>query len=75
MGRKTHEIGRLIVEMASRYGDDDEDVVRLRLELAALESVTAIYKEIRETTTKNLPLKETARKRYLKSVSVDSFNR
>jgi hypothetical protein len=74
MGKKTREIGRLIAEMASRYGDDDEDVGRLRLELAALESVTAIHKEIRETTTKKLPLKETARKRYLKSVSVDSLN-
>jgi len=75
MARKTLKIGRLVARLASRYGDEDEDVVRLRMDLAEIEAVEAIHEEHRISTAKRIPLKVTARKLYLKSVSIDAVNR
>ena len=75
MGKKSRKFGRLVARLAARYGDDDEDVVRLRMELAVLEAAEAIREEPHVPTPKSLPSKVTARTLYLKSVSIDNVHR
>ncbi len=37
MGSKTNKLQRVVQKLANQYGTDDEDVVRLKSELAVLE--------------------------------------
>jgi len=73
MGKKTNEIRHLLIELASRYGDGDEDVMRLRLELSALESAKVLHKERRKSAANRWPRKVKAKELYLASKSGDGF--
>jgi hypothetical protein len=73
MGKRTNELDRVIIELASRYGNNDEDVICLKLELAALAAVKVAPKERRKSTTNQMPFKVTAKKLYLESVSADGY--
>lgn len=39
MGKKTEKLQRVVKKLANRYGDGDEDVVRLESELKVLEAL------------------------------------
>ena len=64
MGKKTQKLQRIVQKLASQYGADDEDVVRLASELTVLESLEAHRPERRARKRKDFMFQTPAKQLF-----------
>ena len=64
MGKKTERIRHLVNKLAARYGEDDVDVVRLKVNLDELQEVQISRIEQRDLAKKKFDFRTDARRVY-----------
>jgi hypothetical protein len=71
MGKKTERLRHLVNELASRYGDDDVDVMRLKANLDELHEIQVSRIESRALERMKFDFRSNAQRLYQTSKSGD----
>ncbi|APW42475.1 hypothetical protein [Rhodoferax saidenbachensis] len=69
MGKKTEKLRRVVAKLSDRYGAEDQDVLRLGLELKVLESLEVARPERRAYKAQELMFQTPAKQLYFASMS------
>lgn len=69
MRKKIEKIRRVVAKLSDRYGADDQDVLRLQLELGVLESLQVERLERRTYKPQELKFQTPAKQLYLAALS------